>query len=422
MKPKINLTILYLLICLLGYGQNSLSIARTGKDKIVVYNPNYHAIAFEVGDGKTYILPAYLGIEIDFPLSNYSVENTTFTSFYNYDCFRRDSIQCELYTNQALATAERRAWWASITTSLLQGTNAGRVLDILNALFGSNKEVISEIMEAYKSYDTREQKILRINKILENYYIKSAKIEQNRESCIQNCFQRLNTNKSVQKFYVSQFIDKKENFRLELTPYYVVGFNTIQYRGQTNKRPAFDEIETNQQLPLGCRVSLNFNAYDKYKKRKIDRKLYLALDYSQSPVIYKKAPNGIFKKDTAYAWNFYSLGIGWETLYKNSKGKYNSSFSFDVGVVTSSNFKYSIDSFKTIKTKTKSNSFKEFNVYGCISLKQKVFSWLDLYGSYKLSANIFGKKENLSNREIPNSRQFELGVNLVLAKTVNYQY
>lgn len=62
------------------------------KDKIVVYNPNYHAIAFEVGDGKTYILPAYLGIEIDFPLSNYSVENTTFTSFYNYDCFRRDSI------------------------------------------------------------------------------------------------------------------------------------------------------------------------------------------------------------------------------------------------------------------------------------------------------------------------------------------
>jgi hypothetical protein len=419
---KLKLTALALLLCLFGQAQNNLSIARVGKDKIAIYNPNYHAIAVSVGQERNYLIPAYQGIQIDFSLSNFNVEHTTFLSSYNRNCVTLDSVRCELNANQALANAENRLWRASLATSLLQGKNSGAILDIVSMLFGASPELVSEIMEAYKSNDTEEQKTLRLNKILENYYIKQSNIDQNRESCIQSAYQLLSSNTSTQKFYASQFIGKKENFRFEVAPYYVLGFNAMQYRGQTNKRPAFNEISTGQQFPVGVRASLNFNAYNKYKQRKVDKKLYLVLDYSQSPAIYKKTPDGIFKKDTAYAWNFYSLGMGWETLYRNSKGKYNSSFAFDVGVISSSNSRYATDSLKSIKTKVSGNSFKEFNIYACATLKQKVFSWVDLFASYKLSTSLFTKDANKINREIPAFRQFQIGLNFILAKAVNYQY
>jgi hypothetical protein len=421
MKLFICLTFLCLLQSTTGQGQYNISIARAGKDRIVLYNPNAHSIVVDVAD-RTYLLSPYRGRELGFALTKSNVENTLFTSYYNIDCYRNDSAQCEANARSAISRQEERVWIESLLALIFQGTNAGIIGDLLRAVFGEDPALISEIMAAYRSNDPDSQKRQRISAIIETYYNRKNKIKENKNNCLYNTQQRLSSYKGSSNFYASQFIHKQENFRFEVTPYYVLGFNAMQYRGVDYKRPGFKTTGASEQLPVGVRASLNFNAYTKYKKRKIDKKFYVVLDYSQSPAIYRKEPDSRLKKDTAYAWNFYGAGIGWETLYRNYKGKYSSSLAFDVGLVTSTNLQYAMDVNKKIVSTIKGSSFKEFNVFASLAFRQKLLSFLDVYGSYKLAASVFTKKAANADRLIPAYRQFQLGLNFTLARAVNYQY
>lgn len=421
MSPLPPLTLLCLLVYTTGQGQYSISMARIGKDKIGVYNRNAHTIEVEVAN-RAYLLLPGRGREINFALTNSNVEHTPFISYYNTACYRYDSIQCETDARSAIARQEERVWIESLVALIFQGTNAGIVGDLLRAVFGEDPDLISEILAAYRSNDPNEQKRRRISSIIQTYYNRKNEIDANKQNCLQNTQLRLSNYRSSGKFYAAQFIPRQENFRFEVTPYYILGFNAMQYRGVTYKRPAFKTAGGGEQLPAGIRAILNFNAYTKYKKRKIDKKFYVVMDYSQSPAIYKKEPDAMFKKDTAHAWNFYGLGIGWETLYRNHKGQYSSSFSFDVGLVTSTNLQYATDAEKKIVTTIKGASFKEFNVFASVAIKQKLLSFVDIVGSYKLATSLFSKKENNKDRLIPSYRQFQLGLNFILARTVNYQY
>lgn len=421
MSPLPTLTPLFLLLYTTVQGQYNISMARTGKDRIGVYNRNAHTLEVEVAN-RTYLLLPGRGQEISFALTNSNVEHTPFISYYNETCYRYDSIRCETDARSAIARQEERVWTESLVALIFQGTNAGFAVDLIRGALGQDPDLIAEIMKAYNSSDPHEQKMQRVVAIIETYNSREKKIEVSKNSCLQYTQSRLSTYRSNGKFYASQFIPRQENFRFELTPYYILGFNAMQYRGVTYKRPAFKSTGAGEQLPGGIRASLNFNAYTKYKKRKIDKKFYVVLDYSQSPAIYKKEPDALFKKDTAHAWNFYGLGIGWETLYRNYKGKYSSSFSFDVGLVTSTNLQYATDAEKKIVTTIKGASFKEFNVFASVGIKQKLLSFVDIVGSYKLATSLFSKKEANKNRLIPSYRQFQLGLNFILARTVNYQY
>lgn len=405
-----------------AYSQNEISIVRSGKDKVVVYNPNNHAISVMTPDLRPLILAPMRGQEINFRLSKYHVEHGIFTSQYNEHCFTLDSLHCTYEANIQIGLVEKRKWWATFAATLLQGTNLQRIIDFIVMFYGNNTTMISEIITAYQSNDVYEQKLLRISKILENRDAMLKTIERNEEICINQARAELNTNKQVQAFKAVQFIQKQENFRLELTPYYVLGFNPSYYKGLQSERKSFAQLSAGHQLPIGCRLSFNFNAYTKYKKRKVDKKIYLVLDYYKSPILYKKAPTGPFKQDTAYAWDFYSAGAGWETLFRGKKGDYNSSLSFDLGLVTGQHIRYGLDSKTNITTRQRFSPFKEYNVYANLIIKRKIMKWVDFFAGYRLAFS-FGKKQTTSlTREMPSFRHFQLGCNFNLKRNINYQY
>ncbi|MBE7169558.1 MAG: hypothetical protein INR73_03165 [Williamsia sp.] len=426
MKKKSLAAFIGCVICFIGAAnaQNYINIARIGKNLILVSNASTHAVTVQIGSNEFHLLRRGFTKRVEFELSEYNVRNKPFLVFYSYQCFVEDSLDCMRVSRREEEEQNFQKAIEQIVALLAQGKPLGLVLDLIRFFYSNTverEELFNEIRMAYGSNSTLEQKIRRINAIAIKYHQRLERIQIAKENCVAAAGVELARNKNAMRYYASQFMDVKENFRMDLTAYTTVGFRVRSLKGVAYPKESLKSLDFSQTPGFGARAALVYNAYDSYNRIKKDTKIYFPFEYMKTAALYKSPADNIFKRDSALSWEFYSGGIGWEYLQRNKKNRVVGSLNIDFGLITSVLYQHSVNNSKKTST-DKIRSFKGFGPYLNVGGKVKLLKWLDLYGSYYTTILYDPSPGRAKKVDLPSFRQFNVGINISPVRVFSYQY
>jgi hypothetical protein len=407
-------------------GQTAISIIRAGFDKVMVQNNLSHSITLQIGSGSTLILAPNGSYYADFTLNTYNVRNTPFTIGYNRRSYLLDSLLCVNEAERRLRILERKKNLLLFLSNLFQGTRTGDFFDLVRGLFcsffsgGDCDFLMAELNSVLDSKDSEDAKRKRMEAIIEKYWQKVKDVIINESECLEAAKRNLGRQLGT-TFYAKNFIDMQEKSRIEITPVIPLGFRSTVFRG-VNHGKGISVLGYSAQVPFGVSAAINFNAYDKYRVRKIDRKYYIPLAFHHSPAVYKKSIDSVFKQYTGYSWNFFSLGFGSEFIYHNNQATINvSRVNLDFGIVTNTLSMLRLDSAKRkILSRETVSRFRGYVPYINIGCKFRLLNWLDLSASYY--STFFYNNLKYDKKDMPAFRQVNLGLNIILARHISYQY
>jgi hypothetical protein len=287
-------------------------------------------------------------------------------------------------------------------------------------LGGDCEFLLAELNSVIDSKDSEDARRRRMEAIIERYWQKVKVAVINESACLEEAQRNLGRRIDA-TFYAKNFIDMQEKSRIEITPVVPLGFRPRVFRG-VNYGKGISVLGYAAQIPFGISAAINFNAYDKHRVRKIDKKYYMPVAFNRSPATYSKGIDSVFKTNTGYSWNFFSLGFGSEFIYHNDQAAINvSSVHADIGIVTNTLSILRLDSAKRkVLSRETVSRFKGYVPYINIGCKFRLLHWLDLSASYY--STLFYNSFKYNKRDMPAFRQINLGLNITLARHISYQY
>jgi hypothetical protein len=417
-----------------AFAQNRVTVVRSGFDHIAISNNYNHAIRIEITGCNSIILHRGGWKQVPFKLSERNVLSAKITTYYDATCLQYDSTYCNNAVLRAQEEEGKKLFWKMLLASVFQGKPIGALIDLFRLdykyKFESETEYnqfLEEITAAYSSSDPQEQKSNRMEKIIEKYTDKK-RYDAMKENCLsggQDMIRKLVDKNSatyqVNAAKLSDFIRLQEKSHFEAGAFAAAGFRARIFKGASLKgattlsgyleRPSFT-----------VRSAFVYNAYNKFRQRKVGIQNYITASFSQSRAIYKPAKDSLFTGNNAFSWQFVSLGYG--SLFEKSgyvSNKISISTLVDIGVISSLFYEHQIANGKLGATKRQSQ-FKGIVPYINIGYKVSITRWLDIYGTYYgtfLYSSFVKRPEKF---DLPQFRQWNVGLNFNFSHHYSYQY